>query len=129
LGDEESGIPSEEKVERIEEQLDTYQSDLKTFYLVLFNRLINVISDHIHNCKLQSKPFKNYWFRWIIGRLQQLFFEVTNILLLLLLNYAFDFQDHSQIFDIVPTLDSLVFSNDLDQHILLVFKQFRSLRV
>jgi nuclear cap-binding protein subunit 1 len=109
--DDADDIPSEDKIERMEEVLDTYQSELKNLFLIIFQRFIMLLSDHIQKCEAQGKTFKNYWFRWIIGRLQQVLFEF-----------------HSHTFNYLPTLKSLLFTSDVDQHILLIFKQFCSLR-
>lgn len=75
--DDENAIPSEAKVEQLEEKLESQQRDLNDLVTVVLRRLIATLSDHIQNCKTQNKSFKNYWFRWTIGRLQQVFFEVS----------------------------------------------------
>lgn len=128
-------IPSEDTIERAEEVLDTYQSDLKNLFLIIFQRFTMLLSEHIQKCEAQGKTFKNYWFRWIMGRLQQVLFEVIYhasscviSVLTLYVNYSSTFQFHVHTFNYVPTLKSLVFTNELDQHVLLIFKQFCSLR-
>ncbi|CAG2117113.1 unnamed protein product, partial [Medioppia subpectinata] len=62
-------------------------------------------------CESQGKSFKSHWFRWTIGRLQQVFFE-----------------HHNHVFKYLSTFETLLFTADLDQHILLIFKQFCALR-
>ena len=68
---------SEESIEKMEEKLETAYSDQKNLFLIVFQHFIMLLSEHIQNCESQNKSFKNHWFRWCIGRLQQVFFEVT----------------------------------------------------
>lgn len=101
----------DERIEKLEERYENAQSEQKNLFLIIFQRFIMLLSEHIQTCESQSRSFKNHWFRWCIGRLQQIFYE-----------------HHEKIFDYVSTLESLLFTSDLDQHILLIFKQFCSLR-
>lgn len=73
---EETDAPTEEMIERMEERLESAQSDQKNLFLIIFQRFIMLLSEHIQRCESQGKSFKNHWFRWTIGRLQQVFFEV-----------------------------------------------------
>ncbi|RWS16426.1 nuclear cap-binding protein subunit 1-like protein [Dinothrombium tinctorium] len=104
-------IPMEEMVEKLEEKLESAQSDQKNLFLIIFQRFIMLLSEHIQSCESQNKSFKNLWFRWMIGRLQQVFFE-----------------HQENVFKYVSTLESLLFTPEVDQHILLIFRQFCSLR-
>ncbi|RWS23790.1 nuclear cap-binding protein subunit 1-like protein, partial [Leptotrombidium deliense] len=110
-GIDEKDVPTEEVVEKLEEKLESAQSDQKNLFLIVFQRFIMLLSEHIQSCESQGKTFKNYWFRWMIGRLQQMFFE-----------------HHEHVFKYVSTLESLLFTPDVDQHILMIFRQFCSLR-
>lgn len=101
----------DERIEKLEERYENAQSEQKNLFLTIFQRFIMLLSEHIQSCEAQSRSFKNHWFRWCIGRLQQIFYE-----------------HHEKIFVYVSTLESLLFTSDLDQHILLIFKQFCSLR-
>ena len=101
----------DERIEKLEERYENAQSEQKNLFLTIFQRFIMLLSEHIQSCESQSRSFKNHWFRWCIGRLQQIFYE-----------------HHEKIFVYVSTLESLLFTSDLDQHILLIFKQFCSLR-
>ena len=101
----------DERIEKLEERYENAQSEQKNLFLIIFQRFIMLLSEHIQTCESQSRSFKNHWFRWCIGRLQQIFYE-----------------HHEKIFVYVSTLESLLFTSDLDQHILLIFKQFCSLR-
>lgn len=76
---ENQNVPTEEMVERIEERLDHALSEQKNLFLIIFQHFIMVLSEHIRNCEEQGKSFKTHWFKWMIGRLQQMFFEVNNL--------------------------------------------------
>lgn len=71
----------EDKIEKLEEKLDNLQSEQKNLFLTIFQRFIMLLSEHIQSCEIKGKSFKNHWFRWCIGRLQQIFYEVklTNL--------------------------------------------------
>lgn len=101
----------EDRIEKLEERFENAQSEQKNLFVTIFQRFIMLLSEHIQTCEMQGRSFKNHWFRWCIGRLQQIFYE-----------------HHENIFNYVSTLESLLFTSDLDQHILLIFKQFCSLR-
>ena len=101
----------EDRIEKLEEKYENAQSEQKNLFLTIFQRFIMLLSEHIQTCESKGRSFKNHWFRWCIGRLQQIFYE-----------------HHENIFNYVSTLESLLFTSDLDQHILLIFKQFCSLR-
>lgn len=75
--DDENALPSDAKVEQIEEKLDGLQRDMSELLVIIFRRLIALLTEHIQSHNAQGKSFKNYWFRWTIGRLQQTFFEVS----------------------------------------------------
>jgi nuclear cap-binding protein subunit 1 len=66
----------EKKIEKLEEKLENVQSDQKNLFLIIFQRFIMLLSEHIQSCEIKGKSFKNHWFRWCIGRLQQIFYEV-----------------------------------------------------
>lgn len=110
-GEEHEPESFEDRIEKLEEKYENAQSEQKNLFLTIFQRFIMLLSEHIQTCESKGRSFKNHWFRWCIGRLQQIFYE-----------------HHENIFNYVSTLESLLFTSDLDQHILLIFKQFCSLR-
>ncbi|KAH7962233.1 hypothetical protein HPB52_014949 [Rhipicephalus sanguineus] len=103
--------PTEEMVERMEEKLEATQSDLKNLFLIIFQRFIMTLTEHIGQCEVEGTNFQTYWFRWTLGRLQEVFF-----------------QHHEHVFKYVTTLESLLFTSDIDPHVLEVFQQFAALR-
>ncbi|XP_063215947.1 nuclear cap-binding protein subunit 1 [Bacillus rossius redtenbacheri] len=103
--------PSEEAVERMEERLEGAQADQKNLFLIIFQRFIMILSEHLVRCDTDGRDFRTHWYRWTVGRLQQVF----------LLH-------HEQVQKYSATLETLLFTQDLDPHILEVFQQFTSLR-
>ncbi|XP_064474284.1 nuclear cap-binding protein subunit 1-like [Ornithodoros turicata] len=103
--------PADELVERMEEKLEATQSDLKNLFLIIFQRFIMILTEHIVHCESEGIDFNTHWFRWTLGRLQEVFF-----------------QHHEHVFKYVTTLESLVFTTDIDSHVLGVFQQFAALR-
>ncbi|KAK8761893.1 hypothetical protein V5799_026844 [Amblyomma americanum] len=103
--------PTDEMVERMEEKLEATQSDLKNLFLIIFQRFIMTLTEHIGQCEVEGTNFQTYWFRWTLGRLQEVFF-----------------QHHEHVFKYVTTLESLLFTSDIDPHVLEVFQQFAALR-
>jgi nuclear cap-binding protein subunit 1 len=75
--DKAEDIPSEDGIEKMEEQLEVFHTDVKNLLQLILTRFISVISRHIQEYESQGKSFKNYWFRWAIFRLQQLLFVVS----------------------------------------------------
>ncbi|KAF4525537.1 hypothetical protein B566_EDAN015845 [Ephemera danica] len=108
---EEKERPSEEMVERMEERLEAAQADQKNLFLIIFQRFIMILSEHLVRCDTDNRDFNTFWYRWTIGRLQQVFLA-----------------HHEQVQKYSSTLETLLFTHDLDPHILDVFHQFVSLR-
>ncbi|CAH0390592.1 unnamed protein product [Bemisia tabaci] len=103
--------PTEEIVERMEEKLEVAQADQKNLFLIIFQRFIMILSEHLVRCDTDGIDFNTYWYKWTIGRLQQVFLT-----------------HHEQVQRYSNTLETLLFTQDLDPHILDVFHQFISLR-
>jgi nuclear cap-binding protein subunit 1 len=88
---------TEEMVECMEEKLEIAQSDQKNLFLIVFQvfllclknlkellyfvfvfqRFIMILSEHLVKCDTDSEPFDTYWYKYTIGRLQQIFLAVS----------------------------------------------------
>ncbi|CAN8005239.1 unnamed protein product, partial [Ixodes hexagonus] len=68
--------PTDIMVERMEEKLEATQSDLKNLFLIIFQRFIMSLTEHIAHCEAEGTSFQTHWFRWTLGRLQEVFFQV-----------------------------------------------------
>lgn len=68
--------PNEEMVERMEEKLEAAFVDQKRLFLIIFQRFIMILSEHLVKCDTDGRDFNTDWYRWTIGRLQQVFLVV-----------------------------------------------------
>lgn len=100
----------EYEVEELSELLENAQREQKELFLILFQRFIMVLTEHSVQCEQQQKSKLNSWFRFTLQRLQEIF-----------LTY------HDEIQQYQDTLESLMFTTDLESHILQVFQRFKSL--
>ncbi|KAL1379769.1 hypothetical protein pipiens_003730 [Culex pipiens pipiens] len=103
--------PTEEQVERMEEKLEAAYVDQKRLFLIIFQRFIMILSEHLVKCDTDGRDYDTDWYRWTVGRLQQVFML-----------------HHEQVQKYSSTLESLLFTSDIDPHILDVFHQFTALR-
>lgn len=71
--------PSEELVEKMEEKLEAANVDQKRLFLIVFQRFIMILSEHLVRCDTDGQDFDTDWYRWTIGRLQQVFLLVCSI--------------------------------------------------
>ena len=65
--------PSEEAVEKLEEKLEAAQADQKNLFLIIFQRFIMILSEHLVRCDTDAVDFKSPWYQWTVGRLHQIF--------------------------------------------------------
>jgi len=104
--------PTEEHVEKLEERLEAAQADQKNLFLIIFQRFIMILSEHLVRCDTDGMDFKSPWYMWTVGRLQQIFM-----------------MHHEQVEKYSTTLETLLFTADLDPNVLDVFQQFTALRM
>lgn len=69
--------PTEEMVEKMEEKLEAANVDQKRLFLIVFQRFIMILSEHLVRCDTDGQDFDTDWYRWTIGRLQQVFLLVS----------------------------------------------------
>lgn len=63
-------------VEKMEEKLEAANVDQKRLFLIVFQRFIMILSEHLVRCDTDGRDFDTDWYRWTIGRLQQVFLMV-----------------------------------------------------
>lgn len=102
--------PSEEDIEKLREKVDSAKAQQKNLFLIIFQRFIMILTDHLVRCRSSGKEFNTPWYKYTIDRLQQVFLMHRGTV---------------QIY--MSTLENLLFTADLDQHILDVFQRFASL--
>lgn len=71
--------PTEEMIEKMEEKLEAANVDQKRLFLIVFQRFIMILSEHLVRCDTDGRDFDTDWYRWTIGRLQQVFLMVRII--------------------------------------------------
>ena len=69
-----------ETIEKLEEKLDSLQSEQKNLFLIILQRFIMILTEHIQSCEAEGKSFRNYWYFWTMSRLQEVLFLVSNLI-------------------------------------------------
>lgn len=69
--------PTEEMVEKMEEKLEQAQANQKNLFLIIFQRFIMILSEHLVRCDTDGRDYNTHWYKWTIGRLQQVFLAVS----------------------------------------------------
>merc|ERR1719300_713010 len=92
--------PTEEQVEKLEERLEAAQADQKNLFLIIFQRFIMILSEHLVRCDTDAVDFKSPWYQWTVGRLHQIFML-----------------HHEQVEKYSTTLETLLFTQDLDPNL------------
>ncbi|KAK1334301.1 hypothetical protein QTO34_005304 [Cnephaeus nilssonii] len=101
----------EEQIERLQEKVESAQSEQKNLFLVIFQRFIMILTEHLVRCETDGTSILTPWYKNCIERLQQIFL-----------------QHHQIIQQYMVTLENLLFTAELDPHILAVFQQFCALQ-
>lgn len=82
--------PTEEMIEKMEEKLEAANVDQKRLFLIVFQRFIMILSEHLVRCDTDGHDYDTDWYRWTIGRLQQVFLAVSVIQVLDLIVVDFE---------------------------------------
>ncbi|KAL6117330.1 ncbp1 [Pungitius sinensis] len=102
----------EEQIERLQEKVESAQSEQKNLFLVIFQRFIMLLTEHLVRCETGSVDISTPWYKNCIERLQQVFL-----------------MHHVTIQQYMGTLENLLFTAELDPHILAVYQQFCALQL
>ncbi|ETE58873.1 Nuclear cap-binding protein subunit 1, partial [Ophiophagus hannah] len=103
--------PLEEQIERLQEKVESAQSEQKNLFLVIFQRFIMILTEHLARSEAGGIDVITPWYKNCIERLQQIFL-----------------QHHQIIQQYMVTLENLLFTAELDHHILAIFQQFCALQ-
>ncbi|EDO33158.1 predicted protein [Nematostella vectensis] len=101
----------QQHLEEVNERLENAQREQKQFYLILFQRFILMLTEHMVRCEQQQIEFNTLWFRYSIERFREVLLG-----------------NNTAVFQYLSTFEGLLFTTDLDPHILEVYKQFKALR-
>ena len=102
--------PNEEDIQKMREQVDSANGEQKKLFLIIFQRFIMILSDHLVRYEPTANDFNTPWFKNTIGRLQEMFLLHS-----------------STVSKYATTMENLLFTSDLDPQIFSVFKHFTSL--
>lgn len=64
----------------MEEKLEAANHDQKRLFLIVFQRFIMILSEHLVRSDTDCKDHDTDWYRWTIGRLQQVFLMVSYLM-------------------------------------------------
>uniref|UniRef100_A0A2D4JUE4 MIF4G-like type 2 domain-containing protein n=2 Tax=Micrurus TaxID=8634 RepID=A0A2D4JUE4_9SAUR len=103
--------PLEERIEHLQEKVESAQSEQKNLFLVIFQRFIMILTEHLARSEAGGINVITPWYKNCIERLQQIFL-----------------QHHQIIQQYMVTLENLLFTAELDHHILAIFQQFCALQ-
>lgn len=78
LIDESEDVPTEEMIERMEDRLEAAQSEQKNLFLIIFQRFIIILTDHLAKCESDGSDYNTHWYKWVVERLQQVFLLVSS---------------------------------------------------
>lgn len=67
----------EEQIERLQEKVESAQSEQKNLFLVIFQRFIMLLTEHLVRCETGSVDITTSWYKNCIDRLQQIFLMVN----------------------------------------------------
>ncbi|XP_078482989.1 uncharacterized protein LOC100183356 isoform X2 [Ciona intestinalis] len=102
--------PNQTDLQRMQDQLDAANGEQKKLFLIIFQRFIMILSDHLVRCESNKTAFNSPWYRNTIQRLQEIFLLHKDT-----------------VKKYMATMENLLFTMDLDTRILSVFKQFASI--
>lgn len=99
------------EVERLSDDLESSQVEQKQVFLVVFQRFVMMLTQHIAKCEQQQKEVNTTTFNAGLDRLREILYVY-----------------HREIRPYITTLETLLFTPDLDHHILEIFNQYKALR-
>lgn len=63
----------------MEEKLEGANVDQKRLFLIVFQRFIMILSEHLVRSDTDGRDPDTDWYRWTMGRLQQVFLMVSKL--------------------------------------------------
>ncbi|XP_068741333.1 nuclear cap-binding protein subunit 1-like isoform X1 [Montipora capricornis] len=117
-GEAKTGLPTDDHIEEQQKELDELTEKLenaeraqKQLFLIVFQRFIMILTEHIVRAEQQQLEVDTQWFKYTTERLREVL--ITN---------------YEQVFKYLRSLETLLFTADLDSRILSLFSQFKALR-
>ncbi|CAD5115921.1 DgyrCDS4852 [Dimorphilus gyrociliatus] len=104
-------IPTSGQLKEFEDELETGKTNLKNLFLIIFQRFIICLGEHLSESDLDQENHLTPWYCWAIGRLKEIFQLYQPVI---------------QIYS--KTLEELIFTSEVDSKIVDIFYQFLSLQ-
>lgn len=101
----------QQQLEELTEKLENAQRTQKQLFLIVFQRFIMILTEHIVRSEQQQTDLNTQWFKYTTERLREIL--ITN---------------NNQVFQYLSSLETLLFTSDLDPRILNLFDHFKALR-
>lgn len=101
----------QQQLDELTEKLENAQRTQKQIFLIVFQRFIMILTEHIVRSEQQQLDVNTQWFKYTTERLREV----------LITNYV-------QVFQYLSSLETLLFTSDLDPRILRLFSNFKALR-
>lgn len=108
---EEEVDKKQQQLDELTEKLENAQREQKQLFLIIFQRFIMILTEHIVRSEQHQVDVDSHWFKYTTERLQEIL--ITN---------------HHQVFQYLSSLETLLFTSDLDPRILSLFNHFKALR-
>lgn len=101
----------QQQLDELTEKLENAQRTQKQLFLIVFQRFIMILTEHIVRSEQQQLDVDTHWFKYTTERLREVFI-----------------MNHNQVFQYLSSLETLLFTSDLDARILSLFDHFKALR-
>lgn len=101
----------QQQVDELTEKLENAQRAQKQLFLIVFQRFIMILTEHIVRSEQQQLDVNTPWFKYTTERLREVL--ITNL---------------EKVFQYLSSLETLLFTSDLDPRILSLFNHFKALR-
>ncbi|XP_078375127.1 nuclear cap-binding protein subunit 1-like isoform X2 [Oculina patagonica] len=108
---EEEVAKKQQQLDELTEKLENAQRAQKQLFLIVFQRFIMILTEHIVRSEQHQLDVHTQWFKYTTERLREVL--TTN---------------HKQVFQYLSSLETLLFTSDLDPRILGLFDHFKALR-
>lgn len=74
-GEEDVEMVQEDKKRELEEKIETAEVEFRELIYQVFDMFSETLADHITKCMESNKSYMDNWFRWIVGRMQQVYYN------------------------------------------------------
>uniref|UniRef100_A0A914WDZ4 MIF4G-like type 2 domain-containing protein n=1 Tax=Plectus sambesii TaxID=2011161 RepID=A0A914WDZ4_9BILA len=102
---------SADAVKEKTQKLRSAEEFQRNLLLSVFHKFTILLTEHLLTSEAEGRDFNSYWYKWVTGRFKQIFLSQSD-----------------EVWKLCSELETSLFTNDIDSHILEIFHQFRALR-